>query len=89
MPDAPYYNGEPGAMAYDDERRHRSRREPATDPLICFDCGVEDTGGFAFVGTTGHAFCSACGQRRQQYPADLFDPRPWSVISQARAKGAA
>lgn len=83
---APYYNGEPGARPYDDERE--GRRDYELPPLVCRDCGaVIECGG----GTTGVASGASCEEdyRWRTATGALFDVRTRRQIEAAMTNGAA
>ena len=85
--DAPYYNGEPGAMPYDEERDEHYNKPRHPRELRCDDCAALGTDGYTLVGTTAKMFCDSCARRRGL--AYLFDARPWAQIEAAQQKGAA
>lgn len=82
--DAPYYNGEPGALPSDPE--WDERRDDSHDGLSCSDCAAEWSSGFC-SSPTGKVFCWDCRVRRGF--RFLFDARSWAVIEADLRKGAA
>lgn len=79
--DAPYYNGEPGALPSDREWDAKPAPEPETP--TCVDCGDVVVWGGRSLAPLG-MLCRPCADAREAIGAE-FDARPIRVIRHGAA----